>query len=64
MILYLCVLIVFSLHRESLKLILATDPSLRWFCHMSDLEGEDIGDGDGDDGNHSPSDYLNLNQLW
>jgi hypothetical protein len=31
---------------------------------MSDLEGEDIDDGDGDDGNHSPSDYLNLNQLW
>jgi hypothetical protein len=33
MVLYLCVLIVFSLHRESLKLILATNPSLRWFCH-------------------------------
>jgi hypothetical protein len=27
------VLIVFSLRRESLKLILATDPLLRWFCH-------------------------------
>jgi hypothetical protein len=26
MVLYLCVLIVFSLHRESLKLILVTDP--------------------------------------
>jgi hypothetical protein len=26
MVLYLCVLIVFSLHRESLKLILAMDP--------------------------------------
>jgi hypothetical protein len=26
MVLYYCVLIVFSLHRESLKLILATDP--------------------------------------
>jgi hypothetical protein len=33
MVLYLCVLIVFSLRRESLKLILATDPLLRWFCH-------------------------------
>jgi hypothetical protein len=33
MVLYLCVLIVFLLHRESLKLILATDPLLRWFCH-------------------------------
>jgi hypothetical protein len=27
------VLIVFSLRRESLKLILATNPSTRWFCH-------------------------------
>jgi hypothetical protein len=27
------VLIVFSLHRESLKLILAMNPSPRWFCH-------------------------------
>jgi hypothetical protein len=26
-------LIVFSLHRESLKLILAMNPSPRWFCH-------------------------------
>jgi hypothetical protein len=33
MVLYLCVLIVFSLHRESLKLIWATNPSPRWFCH-------------------------------
>jgi hypothetical protein len=33
MVLYYCVLIVFSLHRESLKLILATDPIPRWFCH-------------------------------
>jgi hypothetical protein len=33
MVLYLCVLIVFSLRRESLKLILATNPSQRWFCH-------------------------------
>jgi hypothetical protein len=33
MVLYLCVLIVFSFHRESLKLILATDPLPRWFCH-------------------------------
>jgi hypothetical protein len=30
MVWYLCVLIVFSLHRETLKLILATDPLLRW----------------------------------
>jgi hypothetical protein len=35
MVLYLCVLIVFSLRRESLKLILVTDPFLRWFCHNS-----------------------------
>jgi hypothetical protein len=27
------VLIVFSLHRESLKLILAMNPFPRWFCH-------------------------------
>jgi hypothetical protein len=33
MVLYLCALIVFSLHRESLKLILAMNPSVRWFCH-------------------------------
>jgi hypothetical protein len=33
MVLYLCVLIVFSLHRELLKLILATNPLARWFCH-------------------------------
>jgi hypothetical protein len=33
MVLYLCVLIVFSLRRESLKLILAMNPSPRWFCH-------------------------------
>jgi hypothetical protein len=33
MVLYLCVLSVFSLHRESLKLILAMNPSPRWFCH-------------------------------
>jgi hypothetical protein len=37
MVLYLCVLIVFSLHRELLKLILATDPFLRWFCHIYSL---------------------------
>jgi hypothetical protein len=33
MILYLCVLIVFSLRRESLKLTLAMNPFPRWFCH-------------------------------
>jgi hypothetical protein len=33
MVMYYYVLIVFSFHRESLKLILATDPLLRWFCH-------------------------------
>jgi hypothetical protein len=33
MVLYLCVLIVFSLHRELLKLILVTDPIPRWFYH-------------------------------
>jgi hypothetical protein len=37
MVLYLCVLIVFSLCRESLKLILTTDPFLRWFCHVMHL---------------------------
>jgi hypothetical protein len=37
MVLYLCVLIVFSLRRESLKLILATNPFLRWFCHTEGL---------------------------
>jgi hypothetical protein len=35
MVLYLCVLIVFSLRRESLKLILAMDPLMRWFCHSN-----------------------------
>jgi hypothetical protein len=34
MVLYLCVLIVFSLRRESLKLILVMDPFPRWFCHI------------------------------
>jgi hypothetical protein len=33
MVLYLCVLIVFSLHRELLKLMLAMNPSPRWFYH-------------------------------
>jgi hypothetical protein len=33
MVLYLRVLIVFSLRRESLKLILVMNPSPRWFCH-------------------------------
>jgi hypothetical protein len=37
MVLYLCVLIVFSLRRESLKLILVTDPLPRWFCHPYSL---------------------------
>jgi hypothetical protein len=36
MVLYLCVLIVFSLHRESLKLIPATNPFPRWFYHTID----------------------------
>jgi hypothetical protein len=36
-IVYLCVLIVFSLHRESLKLILVDEPLFpRWFYHMHD----------------------------
>jgi hypothetical protein len=39
MVLYYYVLIVFSLHRESLKLILATDPLPRWFCHRLLLRG-------------------------
>jgi hypothetical protein len=38
MVLYLCVLIVFSLHRELLKLILATNPFSRWFCHNDNLK--------------------------
>jgi hypothetical protein len=33
MVLYLCVLIVFSLRRELLKLILVMNPSPRWFSH-------------------------------
>jgi hypothetical protein len=33
MVLYLCVLIMFSIHWESLKLILATDPFPMRFCH-------------------------------
>jgi hypothetical protein len=37
MVLYLCVLIVFSLHRESLRLILVMNPSPRWFCHIEHL---------------------------
>jgi hypothetical protein len=32
-VLYLYVLIVFSLYQESFKLILVTDPLLKWFCH-------------------------------
>jgi hypothetical protein len=39
MVLYLCVLIVLSLHRESLKLILETNPFLRWFCHINTVLG-------------------------
>jgi hypothetical protein len=39
MVLYLCVLIVFSLHRESLKLILVTNPFPRWFCHRGAFIG-------------------------
>jgi hypothetical protein len=36
MVLYLFMLIMFSLHRESLKLILVDNPPppLRWFCHI------------------------------
>jgi hypothetical protein len=41
MVLYLCVLIVFSLRRESLKLILATDPLPRWFCHTRTVDTSD-----------------------
>jgi hypothetical protein len=41
MVLYLCVLIVFSLHRESLKFILAMDPLPRWFCHRVGMSGVD-----------------------
>jgi hypothetical protein len=39
MVLYLCVLIVFSLHRESLKLILEMNPFSRWFYHNFLLRG-------------------------
>jgi hypothetical protein len=39
MVLYLCVLIVFSLRQKSLKLILATDPLPRWFCHNHRCRG-------------------------
>jgi hypothetical protein len=41
MVLYLCALIVFSLRRESLKLILATNPSPRWLCHKDAIQGAD-----------------------
>jgi hypothetical protein len=34
MVLYLCVLIVFSLRRESLKLILVNEPLPEVFCHI------------------------------
>jgi hypothetical protein len=40
MVLYLCVLIVFSIHQKSLKLILATDPLPRWFCHSWYILGD------------------------
>jgi hypothetical protein len=43
MVLYLCVLIMFSLYRESLKLILATDPLLRWFYHSKVFKINDKG---------------------
>jgi hypothetical protein len=33
MVLYVYVLIMFSLHRELLKLILVMNPFPRWFCH-------------------------------
>jgi hypothetical protein len=38
MVLYYCVLIVFTLRREWLKLILAMDPLPRWFCHILQSE--------------------------
>jgi hypothetical protein len=44
MVLYLCVLIVFSLHQESLKLILVDEPlpemvlSQLWFLSEEDLQ--------------------------
>jgi hypothetical protein len=38
MVLYFCVLIVFLLHRELLKLILIDKPLLRAFCHSVTCE--------------------------
>jgi hypothetical protein len=43
MVLYLCVLIVFSLRRESLKLILVMDPFPSWFCHDQQLNTNSYG---------------------
>jgi hypothetical protein len=37
MVLYLCVLIMFSLCQELLKLFLAMNPTPRWFCHKKKL---------------------------
>jgi hypothetical protein len=42
MVSYLCVLIVFSLHRELLKLILVMNPFPRWFCHSFTTVGRNI----------------------
>jgi hypothetical protein len=39
------VLIVFSLHRESFKLILAMNPFPRWFCHTVGLAHWRLGRG-------------------
>jgi hypothetical protein len=42
MVLYLCVLIVFSLHRESLKLILAIDPLPRTQAKLNIIKMENL----------------------
>jgi hypothetical protein len=43
MVLYWCVLMVFSLHQELLMLISETNPFLRWFCHSRGWRAEGWG---------------------
>jgi hypothetical protein len=62
MVLYLCVLIVFSFYRESLKLIPTMNPFLRWFCHIlpDDLLLEINGHGGTEGNNLNPQENLQL----
>jgi hypothetical protein len=67
MVLYLYVLIVFSLRQESLKLILVTDPFLMWFCHKS-LVGTSLNtNGKTRDHGHTCADLKKMGirqELW